>query len=295
MSKQNDRKSQQSQQNLHNWKILVLWSVAAAFTILITLIIYFPAGWLAWALERQTKGQLVLNEVQGSLWEGSAVVATLSESVIEATLNNPLNEVSDNPSEKVQIATPLFPGRFFWELSPSLLWGQITLKIVNPKVITPALMIDGDSATLNISAARLSFPIDTLHALGQPLNTLKLRGEAALSWDTLHFVRQDNQWIVTGNMRAQIQTLTTPLAGVKPLGSYQLEIKFYGQQAAIKLSTLTGTLLLNGSGNFQKQHLQFHGTAQAAPGAEEKLASFLSLLGPSTRQNGQKITELKIR
>ena len=53
-------------------KMGVVWGLFAIFSVLATALIFLPASWLAFLLEKQTSGRLSLGDVQGSFWRGSA-------------------------------------------------------------------------------------------------------------------------------------------------------------------------------------------------------------------------------
>ena len=53
-------------------KRVVLWLLAGVLSIALTVLVFFPADWIASALERQAAGRLVLGDAQGTLWRGSA-------------------------------------------------------------------------------------------------------------------------------------------------------------------------------------------------------------------------------
>jgi general secretion pathway protein N len=61
---------------------------------LLTLLVFFPAGWVAGIVEKQTGGRLTLGDAQGTLWRGSAFIGGA------ASANGAV--------------TPLLPGRFSW-------------------------------------------------------------------------------------------------------------------------------------------------------------------------------------
>jgi general secretion pathway protein N len=52
---------------------------------------------------------------------------------------------------------------------------------------------------------------------------------------------------------------------------------------------------LEGSGTLNHGHAQFSGTAQAAPGQEQKLANFLNLLGQHRQQDGHDVIALEFK
>ena len=49
-----------------------LWGLAAIVAVLLSLLVSFPATWLAPLVERQTNDRYTLSAAQGTLWAGSA-------------------------------------------------------------------------------------------------------------------------------------------------------------------------------------------------------------------------------
>ena len=96
-------------------------------------------------------------------------------------------------------------------------------------------------------------------------------------------------------MNLEIDDLGSRLSPVKPLGSYDLALAWHGTQAEIKLNTVRGPMLLNGSGTINNGRLQFSGTAEAEPGQEERLLNFLNLLGQHRRVNGKDVIGLEFK
>jgi general secretion pathway protein N len=100
---------------------------------------------------------------------------------------------------------------------------------------------------------------------------------------------------INGVMTLDMLAMASRLSPVKPLGSYRLRFDWQGRQAGLTLMTLSGAMLLNGSGKLQDGHLQFSGSAEAAAGQEEKLATLLSLLGQRRQMNGRNVIGLEFK
>src|SRR3972149_11486963 len=90
---------------------LLIWSLAGMISAALTALILFPANWLASLVEMQTTGRLTLGDAQGTLWRGSAFIGGAA-----------------GGSDPV---TPLFPGRFAWRLSPTVLLGRVDAGLGN--------------------------------------------------------------------------------------------------------------------------------------------------------------------
>ena len=138
-------------------------------------------------------------------------------------------------------------------------------------------------------------PAERLSALGAPLNTLRPAGEVSLRWDALALNLRDGRLNVNGRMQLLLQGMSSALSPLRPLGSYQMEFNWQGQQAQIALSSLQGPLLLSGQGVLLAGHLQFSGQAQAQAGQEEKLANLLNLLGQNRAGADKNVIALEFK
>ena len=245
----------------------VLWFSAGLAAVLLTVLIFCPASWMAVLLEKQSAGKLTLGDPQGSLWRGSAFIGG-----------------APSGSDPV---TPLVPGRFEWRLSPLLLIGRVHLQLENTSALARPVEISGTVSQLQIAPSSLTLPAERLAGLGAPLNTLQPTGVMQLAWGPLNVSRSGARVDMTGKLTLDLQDMASRMSPVKPLGSYLLNMDWRGDYADVRLATQRGALVLNGSGAIRQNRLQFAGTAEAAAGEEEKLANLLNLLG-QRRQLGDK-------
>lgn len=252
-------------------KAVLLWLVCGVVTVLLTLSIFLPASWFALALEKQSNGRIVLGDVQGSFWHGSAFIGGAA-------------------GEKAAVL-PLFPGRFTWHISPAILLGRLHVEFENSRVLSAPLVIDGSFRQWQLAAGTLLLPPERLEGLGAPLNTIGPSGQLRLHWNTLDFIRRDNPADgavgINGAMRLDMNDMASRLSSIRPLGSYQLLFDWHGTWADVKLVSVRGPMMLEGSGRFEHGRLAFSGVAFAAAGQEEKLANLLNLLG-QRRQDGNR-------
>src|SRR3989304_6964409 len=102
---------------------LVIWSLAGMASAALTALAFFPANWLASLVEMQTAGRLTLGDAQGTLWRGSAFIGGAA-----------------GGSDPV---TPLFPGRFAWRLSPTVLRGSVDAELENAAALSPPVSVAG--------------------------------------------------------------------------------------------------------------------------------------------------------
>lgn len=253
----------------------VLWLLAALVAVVLTLIVFLPAAWMAPLIEAQTGGRLTLGDAQGTLWRGSAFIGGA-------------------PSGADPV-TPLLPGRFSWRLSPLVMLGQVDAELENPAALSQPIRVTGSWYQWQIGASEISLPAERLAGLGAPLNTIQPSGRMRLAWSPLQLTRVGQQAELAGSMNLQMEDIASRLSPIKPLGAYQLIMDWRGQQAQLALKTIKGPMLLRGSGSLTNGRLQFSGKAEAEAGQEEKLANLLNLLGQRRHEGDREVIALEFR
>ncbi|MGB8517518.1 MAG: type II secretion system protein N, partial [Gallionella sp.] len=252
-----------------------LWIAAGIFSMAITVLAFFPASFLAPLVEKNSQGRLTLGDAQGTVWHGSAFIGSA-------------------PGGNVPV-TPLLPGRFEWRVSPLLLLGNVEIELSNADALSNTLRITGNWHELHISPAAITLPAERLASLGAPLNTIQPSGQMRLSWQPLQMSIAQDGMSLTGQMDWALQDIASRLSPIKPLGAYNLHLNWQGAQATVLLTTLQGSLLLDGAGSVNNGRLVFSGTAQAAPQQQEKLANLLNLLGQRRDANNPNIIALEFK
>ena len=256
-------------------KRAVLWLLAIAAAVALTVLVFLPATWLGSIVEDQTGGRLTLGDAQGTLWRGSAFVG--------------------GAAGAAGAVTPLLPGRFSWTLSPLLLLGQVDMTLANPDALSQPVAVTGSWSQWQVSPGSLLLPAERLAGLGSPLNTLAPSGSMKLSWSTLALARDASAVAVNGRTLLSLDDMGSRMAPIKPLGSYEMTMDWRGQQAQLSLRTVRGALLLSGTGALDQGRFQFSGQAQAAEGYEDTLGNLLNLLGQRRMVGGKKITALEFK
>lgn len=257
------------------WRRIVLWGLAGLLTALLTVLFFCPAAMLAQQVEQFTKGQLALGDAQGTLWHGSAFIGGA------ANKNAPV--------------TPLLPGRFEWRLSPLVLVGKVNLQLSNAEALGSPVSITGDWEQWTVTRSSINLPAERLESLGAPLNSIRPSGKMRLVWTELGLKRRGQQVDLIGSTTLELENIGSPILPGKPLGAYRVAIDWRGQDGDLRLSTVSGALILNGSGHFKSGHFDFSGKAEAAPGDEERLANLLSLMGQRRTEGNKNITALEFR
>jgi general secretion pathway protein N len=256
-------------------KRILVWLLAGAISIAVTALVFLPATWMAVLLERQTNGRLTLGDAQGTLWNGSAFIGGA-------------------PSGQAPV-TPLLPGRFTWQLSPAVLLGRVKAELENPEALSQPVSITGGWYQWQISPAAILLPAERLVSLGAPLNTVQPSGQMRLSWGPLQLTRHGDRVEIEGQMNLEMSDIASRLSPIKPLGAYNLAFDWRGRQAQLKLTTVRGPMLLNGSGTLMDGRLRFSGQAEAEAGQEERLANLLNLLGQRRRVGGKDVIALEFK
>lgn len=254
---------------------LVLWSLAAVFSVAITLFAFCPAAWMASLLESSTAGRLTLGDPQGTLWRGSAFIGGA-------------------PSGRDPV-TPLLPGRFSWSLSPLLLLGQVDITLENPEALSQPIALTGSWTQWQLGPGSIMLPAERLAGLGAPLNTVAPAGQMRLSWGLMQLTRQEKHIDVNGRLTLDMNDIASRLSPIKPLGAYQMLMDWSGQDAQLNLTSVKGPLLLSGTGAIQGGRFQFSGKAEAEAGHEEKLGNLLNMLGQRRKVGDKYIIALEFR
>jgi general secretion pathway protein N len=228
------------------------------FAALVTLILDAPANWLAKELYGLSDGQVTLADASGTIWHGSAVLS--------------LSGTLDRPGASLAL-----PGRVAWQFS-GLGSKGMRWNVEGESLILPVEAEVGLSS-VKINAGTASLPCELLDTLGGALQTLQLRCQASIGWQTLSLPvtsTSQNQGTVT------LQNLTSALSVVRPLGDYQLDWHQNATGVGYTVATQRGPLEITGQGS---EPGGFKGEARIASGTPpevaERLRSLLATLGPS--------------
>jgi general secretion pathway protein N len=235
---------------------IAAWIAALLFTAAATVVVRAPAAWLGdWM---QASGKLRLIDAQGTLWEGSAMLA-----------------ISDGRKAM------LLPGRVSWQVRPwTILAGRLQASLSHRALQAPlALTIGRDGVSL--TAGRAELPAAVLVAVGAPFSTVRPGGTIGFRWSELELRRT----LFAGSIQVDWRDARSALSTVAPLGSYQLTITGAGDSARVQLDTLRGPLRLQGNGSLKAGHLSFRGTASADPEMRQALNGLLGLLGQRSGDN----------
>ncbi len=223
----------------------------------------WPAAWVAPWLQRVSQDRMLLQEVRGTIWNGSALIAM-----------GPGNA-------GVAIA---WPQRIHWQLRPVSL-NQLGLQLRNhpdpeSHPWTGVLRWQPSGWRIELDDIDWQLPSDWLAALGAPWNTLAPEGQLRLQSRQWRWQHEHQQWAMGGQVTLTLHNLSTRLSSLRPLGDYQIRI-MGGTTPSVELSTLQGSLQMTGKGLWHRGRLDFQGEAWAnQPDDEVVLSNLLGVLGP---------------
>ena len=237
------------------------WAVAGALLgIVIALVAFAPARWLAGAVETASGEHVLLADARGTVWDGSARLV-----------------LTGGPRSNDAAA---LPGRVTWELHPR--WNGATAVVRSecctsqPLSVRAALRTGG--MELRIADGQSQWPAGLLAGLGTPWNTLQLDGEVRLTTQGLSVEWTAGRPVVTGRAELVALRVASRLSTLRPMGSYRITLQG-GTPARLQLETLEGSLQLSGSGQWVGSRLRFRGEASATPERESALANLLNIIG----------------
>ena len=239
-----------------------LWAVLGSLLgLMLATCIFAPAAWLSYALGQASNGHVVLNDAQGSIWQGSA------ELVLSGGAGS-------------RDATTL-PGRIQWRLRPRFPMNvQASLKAdcCTPQEINFLLTPYTNGAIAVVQPSQSTWPATLLSGLGAPFNTIDLQATLNLNTQPLTIHWRDQQFKLEGLADLDVLDASTRLSTLHPVGSYRISLQG-GTTPTLNLQTLSGSLQLSGAGQFTSNRWRFNGEATAAPNAEAALSNFLDIVG----------------
>lgn len=237
------------------------WAALGALAgLLLALVLFAPARWLATAVESATGGQVVLADARGTAWSGSArVVLTGGAGSSDAAA---------------------LPGRLSWTLQPR--WNGLQARL------RPECCSDGPIPVrarwrwggwrVDVGDSTSQWPARLAAGLGTPWNTLQLDGELQLSTRGLSVEWVAGRLAIAGRAELVASRIASRLSTLRPMGSYRITLQG-GTPATLLLETLEGSLQLSGRGQWVGSRLRFRGEASAAPDREAALANLLNIIG----------------
>jgi general secretion pathway protein N len=243
-------------------------SLGAALGLLVSLVMFAPATWLAAGVESASSGRVQLLNARGSLWTGSALLQLTG------------GEGSRDSA--------LLPGAVGWKIRPAWLGVNITVNAdcCTPTPIKARLSQSWAVTTLELADGSSEWPAALLAGLGTPWNTVQATGVLRLASTGLSAQFFDGRWVLGGQAELRALGISSRLSTLQPMGSYRAVLAG-GNSATLEVSTLEGSLQLSGTGQWVGSRLRFNGLASAAPEDEAVLSNLLNIIG---RRSGARST-----
>lgn len=228
------------------------------------LLVWAPASWLAWGVTQASQEQVKWRDVRGTVWSGSAqLVLSGGKGTLDAQA---------------------LPGRLQWTLLPH--WNGLRLSLQADCCMTQASSIQvrlgWSTQHIQVSDNTSQWPAALLAGLGAPWNTLQADGQLQLRTESLQLHWAEGRMQMKGLAELRMQSMSSRLSPIKPIGSYQLQLRGTPEGTAtpsLQLSTRQGPLLMTGEGQWVGARLRFTGEAHAQEGYESALNNLLNILG----------------
>jgi general secretion pathway protein N len=244
------------------------WAIGGIVVgVLIALIAFAPAAWLASAVASTTQQRLLLADARGTIWSGSGVAVLTG------------GEGSRDASS--------LPGRLGWTMRwrglgielqlehACCLNGAVALQ-VRPGFGRTTYMLVPPSGWVG------QWPTALLGGLGTPWNTMQLGGTVRLVSPGLRIESVQGRMVVDGQADFEMLGVSSRLSTLDNLGSYRMSLT--GDTAnpgisTLQLSTQTGALQLSGTGTVGPNGMRFRGEARAGAAEEAALSNLLNIIG----------------
>lgn len=235
--------------------------------VLVGVIVFAPAAWLARAIASATNQHLLLADARGTVWSGSAVVV-----------------LTGGPGSRDASA---LPGRLEWTVGLRGIGLELRARhacclngpasvVVRPGLGRVAIALGASPGWIG------QWPTAWLGGLGTPWNTMQMGGSLRLSSPGLSVDSVQGRWRLTGRADIDLLEVSSRLSTLDTLGSYRFTVAAdpSGSGASqLTLSTQQGALQLSGNGSLGPTGVRFRGEAQAAPGQEAPLTNLLNIIG----------------
>lgn len=233
--------------------------------VLVALVAFAPASWLATAVTRATGERLVLAEARGTLWEGSAMlVLTGGAGSLDAT----------SLPDRLHWVLRLADGGLRIDLRQECCLNDVVGLRVQPGLGRTKIEL------LPRPGWTASWPSSLLRGMGTPWNTLQLGGAIRFNSSGVVFEQAAGRWSMRGHAEIEVLDASSPLATLEQLGSYRLGLTGNEQgQVRAELTTTEGALQLSGDGDWGPGGLRFRGEARASQGNEAALNNLLNIIG----------------
>ncbi|HEY2558573.1 MAG TPA: type II secretion system protein N [Caldimonas sp.] len=244
----------------------VRWAIAGAIVgILVGVVAFAPASWLAAAIASATNQRLVLADARGTIWSGSAVAV-----------------LAGGPDSRD--ATYL-PGRLEWTLAPR--WYGVDLAARHDCCLNGTTTVQIRPGLGRIRATLVprtdwvgQWPSAWLGGLGTPWNTLQLGGSFRLLSPGVTIESVEGRWRLDGRVELVLEQVSSRLTTLETLGTYRVALTGSSNgPTLLTVATQEGPLQLTGNGTWGPGGVKFRGEARAETGDEAALSNLLNIIG----------------
>ena len=238
--------------------------IRATLLLLVTYLLILLATAPATLLGKLMPKGILLTQLSGSLWQGSAAKIAFS-----------------SPLGWIQVHDVSWDVQWAY-----LLRGELALRLESADAAGDVIVARSLN-DLRIVQADITLPAADLAVMIPQLALWQPEGE----------VQFQTQGFALAASTSSMATLSWHNAALKlsaqqTLGDYQLQLRSVQQQVQAQLATLQGELQLEGKGGYSSQNgLQFQGTAQAEPSHATELKALLDSLG---RDRGDGVRQISI-
>lgn len=238
------------------WRRVLPWLLMACAACLVTVLAVFPAAWVTPRFAAATGGRVSLVDPQGSLWRGSARLMLSAGSGAEGATVMPY---------RIDWTTRFWP----------LLSGHVRMVMREAQPRALPILLDAGLHLTTLSAGTLAVPAGLLTGLGAPFNTLDFQGDLRLDWTEWRLI-EDRAY---GGLAIGLRDLSSRVSLLRPLGTYRATFTAAGQDGTLEVTTLSGPLVVNGTGQFHDGQMNFSGKVSSRAEAQASLAGLLNLMG----------------
>ena len=242
------------------------WAIVGAIVgVLVGLVAFAPASWLAHAIASATSQRLVLADARGTIWNGTAVAV-----------------LAGGPDSRD--ATYL-PGRLEWTLAPR--WYGVDLAARHDCCINGTAVVQIRPGLGRVRATLMprtdwvgQWPSAWLGGLGTPWNTLQLGGTFRLLSPGMTIESVEGRWRFEGRVELVLEGVSSRLTTLDTLGSYRVTLTGASNgPALLTVTTQDGPLQLSGNGTWGPGGVKFRGEARAETADESALSNLLNIIG----------------
>jgi general secretion pathway protein N len=231
--------------------------------VLLGMLLFAPASWLAGLLAAGSSGHLQAVQPRGTVWNGSARLVLAGGANSRDAL--------------------VLPGRISWRLRPQ--WTGLSLQLHADCCLPVPMQLQAQPRwggwALAWADNTSQWPAAMLAGLGSPWNTVQAQGQLVLTLQGLSLEWVEGRALLSGSVSLDALAVSSRLSTLQPVGSYRLELLGKGpaEPPQLKLQTLEGSLQLSGTGQWTGGRWNFRGQASASAETEPVLGNLLNIIG----------------